>query len=408
MTLKVLKLPELTKFFPAEVKILFQIFNSEILLVGGCVRDLLLKKKIADFDFATKLRPNEIIKILEENNLKAIPTGIKFGTITAVVNHKNFEITTLRKDNETDGRHCEPEFIDDYELDAARRDFTVNAIYLDEVGNIYDYFDGISDLNNQKIKFIDDANKRIEEDYLRILRFFRFSCKYAKNLDKEGLIACVLQKENLKKLSRERIRSEFLKIIGNENKANLLKILQVLKDQKISAEIFSARLEIQALARLFEIEKKLEFSADLKLKMATLFLNETFDLKVFAQEICATNLEKKYLQLVNFYSASSLNELKILLAFEEKNLVLNIYLFTLAKNNQSLKTDEVKKNLEFFQNFSLPNFPLNGYDLTQLGFKGSMVGDVIKKAKVFWSQNGFLLKKEDLIKFVIDLEKSLK
>jgi hypothetical protein len=99
---------------------------------------------------------------------------------------------------------------------------------------------------------------------------------------------------------------------------------------------------------------------------------------------------------------------KILLAFEEKNLVLNIYLFTLAKNNQSLKTDEVKKNLEFFQNFSLPNFPLNGYDLTQLGFKGSMVGDVIKKAKVFWSQNGFLLKKEDLIKFVIDLEKSLK
>jgi poly(A) polymerase len=408
MTLKVLKLPELTKFFPAEVKILFQIFNSEILLVGGCVRDLLLKKKIADFDFATKLRPNEIIKILEENNLKAIPTGIKFGTITAVVNHKNFEITTLRKDNETDGRHCEPEFIDDYELDAARRDFTVNAIYLDEVGNIYDYFDGISDLNNQEIKFIDDANKRIEEDYLRILRFFRFSCKYAKNLDKEGLIACVLQKENLKKLSRERIRSEFLKIIGNENKANLLNILQVLKDQEISAEIFSARLEIQDLARLFEIEKKLEFSADLKLKLAALFLNETFDLKVFAQEICATNLEKKYLQLVNFYSASSLNELKILLAFEEKNLVLNIYLFTLAKSNQSLKTDEVKKNLEFFQNFSLPNFPLNGYDLTQLGFKGSMVGDVIKKAKVFWAQNGFLLKKEDLIKFVIDLETSLK
>jgi poly(A) polymerase len=408
MTLKVLKLPELTKFFPAEVKILFQIFNSEILLVGGCVRDLLLKKKIADFDFATKLRPNEIIKILEENNLKAIPNGIKFGTITAVVNHKNFEITTLRKDNETDGRHCEPEFIDDYELDAARRDFTVNAIYLDEVGNIYDYFDGISDLNNQEIKFIDDANKRIEEDYLRILRFFRFSCKYAKNLDREGLIACVLQKENLKKLSRERIRSEFLKIIGNENKANLLNILQVLKDQKISAEIFSARFEIQALARLFEIEKKLEFSADLKLKLAALFLNETFDLKVFAQEICATNLEKKYLQLVNFYSASSLNELKILLAFEEKNLVLNIYLFTLAKNNQSLKTDEVKKNLEFFQNFSLPNFPLNGYDLTQLGFKGSMVGDVIKKAKVFWAQNGFLLKKEDLIKFVIDLETSLK
>jgi len=404
MVLKILKLPELTKSFPAEVKTLFQVFNSEIRLVGGCVRDLLLKKKIADFDFATKLLPDQIIKILEKNHLKAIPTGIKFGTITAVVNHKNFEITTLRKDNETDGRHCEPEFIDDYELDATRRDFTMNALYLDEAGNIYDYFDGILDLNNQEIKFIDDANKRIKEDYLRILRFFRFSCKYAKKLDREGLAACVLQKENLKKLSRERIRSEFLKIVGNENKENLLKILQVLKDQKISAEIFSARLEIKALARLFEIEKKLKFSADLKLKLAVLFLNENFDLKVFAQEICATNLEKKYLQLVNFYSASSLNELKTLLAFEEKNLVLDLYLSALARNNQSLKIDEAKKNIEFFQNFSLPNFPLNGDDLMQLGFKGSAVGDAIKKAKVFWARNGFLLKREDLIKFVIDPE----
>ena len=154
------------------------------------------------------------------------------------------------------------------------------------------------------------------------------------------------------------------------------------------------------MERLFEIEKKLEFSADLKLKLAVLFLNETFDLKVFAQEICATNLEKKYLQLVNFYSASSLNELKTLLAFEEKNLVLDLYLFALVRNNQSLKTDEAKNNLEFFQNFSLPNFPLNGDDLMQLGLKGSEVGDVMKKAKIFWAQNGFLLKKEDLIKFV--------
>jgi hypothetical protein len=140
--------------------------------------------------------------------------------------------------------------------------------------------------------------------------------------------------------------------------------------------------------------------------LAALFLNETFDLKVFAQEICATNLEKKYLQLVNFYSASSLNELKTLLAFEEKKLVLDLYLLALVRNNQSLKTDEAKKILEFFQNFSLPNFPLNGDDLMQLGLKGSKVGDAMKKAKVFWAHNGFLLKKEDLIKFVIDLETS--
>lgn len=187
---------------PPEVKKIFKIFTKdgdEIRLVGGSVRDLLLNKKVKDFDFATKLLPEEVIKILEQNKLKAIPTGKKFGTITAVVNGKNFEITTLRKDSETDGRHCKPEFVDDYFLDAARRDFTVNALYLDSSGVIHDYFDGKSDLKNKKIKFIGDANRRIEEDFLRILRFFRFSCEYAEKLDVEGLKACVKQKKKSKK-----------------------------------------------------------------------------------------------------------------------------------------------------------------------------------------------------------------
>ncbi len=297
---------DLIKKLPTEVKNLFEVFGGQIRLVGGSVRDLLLQKKVSDFDFATKFKPEEITKILKKNKIKAVPTGAKFGTITAVINGKNFEITTLRKDSETDGRHCKPEFVADYELDAARRDFTINALYLDSEGLIHDYFDGISDLKKQKVRFIGNANLRIEEDYLRILRFFRFSCKYAQDLDSQGLKACILQKENLKKLSKERVRAEILKMLGSEKKENLIAVLRVLKSKKIAEEIFVGKLDVNALERLFKIEKEFKISASLNLKIATVFLSKEFDLKNFATEICVTNLEKKYFSFLLGFGVKNL------------------------------------------------------------------------------------------------------
>ena len=387
--------PELLKKLPSEVKTLFKVFNSEILLVGGCVRDFLLQKNVNDFDFCTKFLPDEIIKILTKNKIKAIPTGIKFGTITAVVNGKNFEITTLRKDHETDGRYCNPEFVDDYSLDAARRDFTINALYLDSAGLVYDYFDGISDLKNSEVKFIGDAKKRIEEDFLRILRFFRFSCRYAKGLDNEGLKACVDLKENLKNLSRERIRSEILKIIDDGNKAKVIAILQILESEKIIDEIFAEKLDIEALKHLFEME----VSASLNLKLAVLFLKKDLDLKKFAQEICATNKEKKYFSfLVEKSPEPDLQSLKQLLAFSDKNWVLDFYLFTLAKSPK--KNTDSKNIIHFLQNFFLPEFLLNGEDAKHLGLKDKAVGEAITKAKIFWAENNFTPDKNSLINFL--------
>ena len=387
--------PELLKKLPSEVKTLFTVFNPEILLVGGCVRDFLLQKNVNDFDFCTKFLPDEIIKILTKNKIKAIPTGIKFGTITAVVNGKNFEITTLRKDHETDGRYCNPEFVDDYSLDAARRDFTINALYLDSAGLVYDYFDGISDLKNSEVKFIGDAKKRIEEDFLRILRFFRFSCRYAKGLDNEGLKACVDLKENLKNLSRERIRSEILKIIDDGNKAKVIAILQILESVKIIDEIFAEKLDIEALKHLFEME----VSASLNLKLAVLFLKKDLDLKKFAQEICATNKEKKYFSfLVEKSPEPDLQSLKQLLAFSDKNWVLDFYLFTLAKSPK--KNTDLKNIIHFLQNFFLPEFLLNGEDVKHLGLKDKAVGEAITKAKIFWAENNFTPDKNSLINFL--------
>ncbi len=274
-----------------------------------------------------------------------------------------------------------------------------------------DYFDGISDLKNQKVKFIGDANQRIEEDFLRILRFFRFSCRYAHELDSEGLKACVKQKSNLKKLSRERVRAEILKMICGDKKQNLLAVLQVLKSKKIADEIFSSTLDLKALEHLFEFEEKLHFSATQNLKIATLFLQKETDLKILAREICVTNSEKKfflYLQTRLFVvskkgtrsSEFDLADLKQLLVFDEKKSVLDLYLFSLVKNFDSEKISAAKKNLQFLQNFSLPNFPISSEDVLKLGFIGKGVGEAIELAKKFWAQNNFHAKKTEIIKLL--------
>lgn len=380
--------PELVKNLSPEVKKIFSIFGDEIRLVGGSVRDLLLGREVSDFDFATTFLPDAVTKILEKNKINAVPTGVKFGTITAVINNKNYEITTLRKDRDCGGRSCEVEFVDDYFFDASRRDFTINALYLDSSGLVYDYFGGISDLEEQKVKFIGEALKRIEEDFLRILRFFRFSCDYARDLDCEGLNACILQKRNLKKLSRERIRQEFFKLISSQKKNRLISILKTLQSEGIAAEIFSSKLDISALKRLGE--------ADYKLKIAALFLDKQIDSKIFFREICATNLEKKYFQfLLTTSSNLDLSSIKQLLAFHDKKLILDFYLLNSAK-----KQLVAQNNLQFIREFSLPKFPLDGKDVIAIGLSGRALGEAIKQAKKFWAENNFNPTKKVLLNFL--------
>jgi len=403
------------KFSP-EVKKLFEIFGDDIRLVGGCVRDMILEKEVNDFDFATRFLPEETLKILEKNKIKAVPTGVKFGTITAVINGKNFEITTLRKDNETDGRYCEPEFVDDFFLDASRRDFTGNALYLDSTGKITDYFNGISDLKNQKIRFIGDANKRIEEDYLRILRFFRFSARYASSLDLEGLNACIKNKSGLKKLSRERIRQEFLKLLASPNKKKVVEILRTLKNAKITDEIFSSKLDIPAFERLQ--------SDDSKLQIAALLLNENFNF----EEICPTNFEKKLWSNLLRWSSLSKEDRRSSLSKEDRRSSLSIKdrrsslsrpgnaeLDGLDKLDQrfinelrAFSDDEfawnfclfvaAKKNLSLPKKFEkLPEFPLKSSDLIALGFKDKALGEALNKAKKLWAESDFKLPKQSLL-----------
>ena len=205
--------------------------SPQALFVGGSVRNWLLKQSVEDIDIATKLVPKEVVEKLKAGNIKVIPTGIDHGTVTAVIEGKHFEITTLRHDVETDGRHAKVGFTQSWLEDAKRRDFTMNTLLADIEGNIYDPLGcGVEDAKAGHVVFVGDASVRIKEDYLRILRFFRFHAYYGRgDMDVAALEACRGAADNISTLSRERITQELLKILSVEDPTEILSVMSIPK-----------------------------------------------------------------------------------------------------------------------------------------------------------------------------------
>src|SRR5210317_2202057 len=197
--------------------------SDKTMIVGGAVRDWLSDEPVDDIDFATKLLPEEAMKILLDSGFNVKPTGIEHGTITVFKDNKSYEITSLRKDILTDGRHAKVVFGGTWEEDANRRDFTINALYSDEYGSILDFTGkGFKDLENKKLRYIGEPSKRIKEDYLRLIRYFRFLSRYLDNIDKASMDASILLAKNLNLLSAERLLLEFNKILLSKNAINIL------------------------------------------------------------------------------------------------------------------------------------------------------------------------------------------
>ena len=241
--------------------------------VGGAVRDDLLGLPISDIDLATRISPQEVVERLEAAKIKAVPTGIDHGTITAVSDGQPVEITTLRRDVSTDGRRATVAYTDDWKEDAARRDFTINALSADpRTGEIYDYFEGLTDLQTRHIRFIGDPLQRIAEDHLRILRFFRFHARFGSGeLDQAALDACTERANDLMALSRERIADEILKLLGASDPAPTVAIMlgrailkpilpeiepERLRDlEALIAAEWDAQIEPDALRRLLKYRR---------------------------------------------------------------------------------------------------------------------------------------------------------
>jgi poly(A) polymerase len=225
--------------------------------VGGCVRDGLLGlPDVGELDVATPEQPDRVIRLLERAGLPAIPTGLTHGTVTTIADGRHFEITTLRRDVACDGRHAEVEFTDDFALDAARRDFTINAMSCDAAGRLFDYFGGRADLAAGRVRFVGEAAARIREDYLRILRFFRFFAHYGRPpADPEALAACAAAAPELRRLSGERIQAEMMKLLDADDP---LPALRLMVETGVLAQVIPGPVALERLARLLEVAPETE------------------------------------------------------------------------------------------------------------------------------------------------------
>ena len=220
--------------------------------VGGCVRDSLAGRPVTDVDIATTGPPETNIGLLEAAGIKVVPTGLKHGTVTAVSHGTPFEVTSLRIDVETDGRHARVAYTGDWRADAARRDFTMNALYADSRGRVYDWFGGIEDLGRGRVRFVGDADGRIAEDRLRVLRYFRFHARYGRGrADRAAQLACARAAGTLGELSGERIRIELFKLLAAPRPAPTLRTMVALG---VMAQVVADGLDFHALARLRRLE----------------------------------------------------------------------------------------------------------------------------------------------------------
>lgn len=367
------------KLFTDEIKALGQLFNDsgyELRIVGGAVRDVLLGKEPKDIDFCTDATPDEMIAMVTDAGMHYIPTGLQHGTIS-VVGTELFEITTLRIDTDTDGRHATVEFTTDFELDAARRDFTFNAMSVDMKGNLYDYFNGRYDLEHNKVVFVGTAQERIEEDYLRILRYFRFMGRMDKFVipPRDVLNALRHGAIGLRNISAERVWSEVQKIVNGKHTYTIFWLMTYLG---IADVVNTPRPNPMQHTKVSELKTNNHIT-----KLA--FLTQGVDLH---PEWKMSTKETKLLEFLLVTQQPSLHTAKVMLT---DGVALNdlVELLVMSGNDKMIHT---------LRSWSVPVFPVTGKDLKAAGVTpGPDMGVTLNAMKQVWQASNFTDSKKDLM-----------
>ena len=398
----------LTKETPA--KKIFEALNtysdtSEVRYVGGCVRKVIKKEVVDDIDLATNLKPNEVCDALKKKDINFYETGIEHGTITAIIDEYKYEITSLRKDIATDGRHANVEFSLDWKEDSARRDFSINSIYSDKEGNLFDPYNGKKDLENGIINFIGNAEERIKEDYLRILRYIRFFLNYSNQSHNPEIIKII--KRNIKgvsKLSSERLIDELKKL----TKSNAF--IKIFKDEtglELLEIIFPQLKNLQNLKKLNSYALKNLSKIDFIFLLSLMIVDGSDNVDYFIYKFNISKKDQKRLKVIDFFYKENLS----IKNFTEKNFnkifyfngrqavidIINFKLFT-----SKIVEKKLLKLVEVYKHKVIPTLPIGANTLMSKYNipEGKILGSKLKLIEETWVQNSFQISEKQIQKII--------
>ena len=400
-------------FFPfyknSEIKFVFKKLEQDnineqrlAMFVGGCVRKYLSNKEIDDIDIATVFTTEQIKEKFNNTKFKVVDSGVKHGTVTLISSKLKLELTTLRKDLKTDGRHADVEYINDWQIDSERRDFTINAIYLDNKGKIFDPQGGVNDLKNNFVKFIGNPQKRIQEDYLRIIRLIRFSLEYGSEIEEKIAQIVKLNLDGIKKISKERILNELFKILQIEH---FIKINNKKNLKELFILIFPELKNLDRLKRLDKISKTSELSKEILLSV--ILIDNKDNHEYFSHKYKISNDLKDQLNLI----AKNFVTLQLDKKFFSTDLKKNIYFYgkehLIALNilnfsvNGKIKLNDYKIILNKIKDFDIPKFIFDGNFLKENGMQeGSLIGKTLKLIESEWLKNDFKISEKRALEII--------
>jgi poly(A) polymerase len=373
--------------------------GHKVRVVGGAVRNSILGEPVADVDMATDARPEVVMAQAQRAGLKAVPTGLDHGTVTVIADHTPFEVTTLRRDVETFGRHARVDFTDDWAADAARRDFTINALYCEADGTIIDYTGGLEDLRARRVRFIGSAVERIREDYLRILRFFRFTATYGNGTaDGEGLRACVAARSGLRTLSGERIHAELVRLLVAKGAVS---VLNTMLAHGLLVDVVGVPW-VSRLHRTVLIEVALGSTPDPTLRLGALAVSVNEDAMRLFQKLKLSGAERDRLLDMAATIAepfpSDAQEAEALRYRAGAAAYRDRLLLGWARSGAALD-DPIWHSLAQRAAGTAPRiFPLRGRDLIGLGATpGPGIGEILREIEDAWVAGGFREDREALL-----------
>lgn len=363
--------------------------------VGGCVRNALIGQPISDIDVATSLAPQDVIKALGAAGLKAVPTGVDHGTVTAVSDGKPFEVTTLRRDVETDGRRAVVAFTDDWMEDAQRRDFTLNSLYAQREGTIFDPTGhGVADARAGRIIFVGEATQRIREDYLRILRFFRFLAWYGKGpADAEALAACEALKDEIGSLSAERISKELLKLLAAPDPREAVALMA---KTGVLAMVLPRPIDLARFNGVVGVEEDQLFETDPVLRLAALLPDDQVGAVQFAERLRLSNADRDRITAAlsptpAFKSWMSPREIRRAVYRLGAQTFRDRAKLAWARADRTAVTPQWRGMIALGEGWTAPKFPLTGDDVVTAGVpKGPMVGEVLREIEEWWIDHDFI------------------